>query len=49
MITSEGRGMQADSMAISRTIPGSPISEITAMMNEASNSRILVTTIRIPF
>ncbi len=33
MITSEGSGMQADSMAIRATIPMYPAEEITPMMN----------------
>src|SRR3989304_1434772 len=48
MITSEGRGMHADSKAISKTMPGSPIIEITKMTNEASASRPRLTPARVP-
>src|SRR5690242_878110 len=38
MMTSDGSGMQADSMAISRTMPRYPVCEMTAMMNAARYS-----------
>src|SRR5579864_5556213 len=41
MITSEGRGMQADSMAISKTMPPYPLCEITEMMKALSAAIIL--------
>src|SRR3990172_3693748 len=44
MMISEGRGMQADSIAIRSTMPGRPIVEMTAMMKEASASRIRAIT-----
>src|SRR3972149_6866533 len=43
MITSDGRGMHADSIAISRTIPGSPREEMTNMTKPARASRMFVT------
>ena len=36
MITSEGSGMQADSMAISNITPRYPMAEITEMTNSPS-------------
>src|SRR3972149_2991999 len=43
MITSDGRGMHADSIAISRTIPGSPREEMTNMTKPARALRMFVT------
>src|SRR5262249_35295669 len=41
MMTSEGSGMQADSMAISSTMPAYPPAEMTEMIKTLSAARIL--------
>ncbi len=43
MITSDGRGMHADSIAINRTMPGRPRDEMTKMTKPARASRVRVT------
>ena len=43
MITSDGRGMHADSIAINRTMPGSPREEMTKITKPARASRMRVT------
>ena len=40
MMISEGRGIQADSMAIMRAMPKSPRDEIAATMKDASRAII---------
>jgi hypothetical protein len=48
MITSDGRGMHADSIAINRTMPGSPREEMTKMTKPARASRMRVTKDSLP-
>jgi hypothetical protein len=45
MMTSEGSGMQADSMPISNTMPRYPEWEITEMMKPARSSKKVVTMV----
>jgi hypothetical protein len=48
MITSDGRGMHADSIAINRTIPGRPRDEMTKITKPARASRMRVTKGSLP-